>query len=80
VRQDKLLQTINGANCTFPNSPTKKELVLVCDSYFNTGQIGEINFGWTNTNQFALTYLQIVPVNLITPLSTRLSTKISQLT
>jgi len=67
--QPKHLLTTNGANCTFPSSPTSKDLLLVCDNYFNTGQIGEALLGWSPINQFALTYLQIIPISLATPLS-----------
>ena len=52
--------------CTFPDTPIISNGGLICASYQSNSRVGEIIFGWDEVNQFALTYLEVIPVNIRT--------------
>jgi hypothetical protein len=53
-------------SCTFPDTPVISSDSIVCGNYYaqSTPTIGEIIYGWSELNQFALNYLEVIPTNL----------------
>ena len=48
----------------FPQTQSIHDYKVVCGNYYTQKAVGETLLGWSEVNQFAVVYLEIIPVNL----------------